>query len=258
MFKRFTLNDIAKKYKKSIPTVRKYFAKYNSQAEFININNSNNSNLVNLVFDATFFKRDEGFLIFRANGKNIHAKEVKSEKVEDILEGLNFLTKQGYSFKSFTVDGRKGVIANLKKYYPNIPIQLCQFHQSQIIRRYITSNPRTECGIELKMLMKNITLFEEEDFKNRFQCLWKKYESFLKERNENNQFMYKRLRSAFRSLKTNLPYLFTCKNYPDLQIPNTTNSCEGSFGHWKSKIKIHRGLNKEMKSKMVMDLIKKC
>jgi len=64
-----------------------------------------------------------------------------------------------------------------------------------------------------------------------------------------------RLRSAFRSLRTNLPYLFTCKDLPELDIPNTTNSCDGSFAHWKQKIKIHRGLAKHRRKKMINFLL---
>ena len=83
----------------------------------------------------------------------------------------------------------------------------------------------------------------------------KKYEDFLKERNEQGQFKHRQLRSAFRSLKTNLPYLFTYKKFPALHIPNTTNSCDGSFAHWKQKIKIHRGLRKHRRNKMINYLL---
>ena len=96
------------------------------------------------------------------------------------------------------------------------------------------------------------------DFEYELLLLKAKYSSFLKERNENNRFSHSRLRSAFRSLKTNLPYLFTCKKYPDLNIPNTTNTCEGSFAHWKSKVKIHRGLSRKRKEKMIEKLIENC
>ena len=87
------------------------------------------------------------------------------------------------------------------------------------------------------------------------QLLENAYHDFLKERNEQGQFKHRRLRSAFRSLKTNLPYLFTYKKYPELNIPNTTNSCDGSFAHWKQKLKIHRGLTKHRRNKMTNYLL---
>jgi hypothetical protein len=145
----------------------------------------------------------------------------------------------------------------LKSLFPEVPVQLCQFHQAKTVRNYITNNPKTECGIELKNLMRELTKLDGVTFIDRFLLLSKTYRPFLLERNENGQFMHKRLRSAIRSLKTNLPYLFACKNYSNLNIPNTTNSCDGSFAHWKNKVKIHRGLKRDRRQKMILELIKK-
>jgi hypothetical protein len=211
---------------------------------------------INLVFDTTFFGRSYGILVFRANGRNIYSRIVDGEKIYYIVECLNYLLELGYTFKSFTIDGRKGVIQVLKGLFPNIPIQLCQFHQAMIIRRYTTNNPKTECGIELKELMRDLTKLDKITFAEKFFLLSKKYSLFLKERNENKEFIHKRLRSAFRSLRTNLPHLFTYKNHSSLNIPNTTNSCDGSFSHWKNKVKIHRGLRLDRKEKMICELIK--
>jgi hypothetical protein len=153
---------------------------------------------------------------------------ITSETIAKIDECLSILDGADYEFKSFTIDGRRGVIKLLQARYPNIPVQLCHFHQTQIIRRYTTNQPKTPCGQELKQLMYYITKYNQEEFESEFSKLQLKYQEFLKERNENKQFVHRRLRSAFRSLKTNLPYLFTYKNYPELNIPNTTNSCDGS------------------------------
>jgi len=115
-----------------------------------------------------------------------------------------------------------------------------QFHQAQIIRRYTTNNPKTECGQHLKALMRLLTQTTPEVFTSLYNTFSELYDDFLKERNEQGQFVHRRLRSARRSLKTNLPFLFTYKYYAELLIPNTTNSCDGSFAHWKQKLKIHR------------------
>ena len=211
---------------------------------------------INLILDATFFSRTDGFLVFRANKTNLFWCNIISETIAIIAEGLTVLDKAGYKFKSFTIDGRRGVIKLLQARYPNIPIQLCHFHQIQIIRRYTTNQPKTNCGRELKQLMYSITKCSQEEFENAFSILQLKYKEFLKEKNENKQFVHRRLRSAFRSLKTNLPFLFTYKNHPELNIPNTTNSCDGSFAHWKQKIKIHRGLKKYRRDKMINFLMK--
>ena len=53
-------------------------------------------------------------------------------------------------------------------------------------------------------------------------------------------YTHPRIRAAYRSLRTNLPYLFTYKNYKKLYIQNTTNALEGGvFSHMKNMISLH-------------------
>jgi hypothetical protein len=247
-----TLKELQIKYNKSIPTLRKYFDSIEVSRQSLKVP----AKSINLIFDGTFFSRTDGLLVFRANKVNLFWCNITSETIAKIAECLSVLDSAGYKFKSFTIDGRRGVIKLLQARYPNIPVQLCQFHQTQIIRRYTTNQPKTTCGQELKELMSYITKYNQEEFENAFSKLQLKYQKFLKEKNDNNQFVHRRLRSAFRSLKTNLPYLFTYKNYPESNIPNTTNSCDGSFAHWKQKLKIHRGLKKHRRNKMINFLMK--
>lgn len=246
-----TLKELSFKYCKSIPTLRKYF---DGLMFPVNPMNSGNKKIT-LIFDATFFGRTDGLLVFRAQQKNLFWKSIRSETIKIIAECFDYLDQQGARFNSFTIDGRKGVIQLLKTRYPDVPIQLCQFHQAQIIRRYTTNNPKLACAIELKGLMRFLTEVDEPVFKSLFETLYELHVGFLKERNEQGQFKHRRLRSAFRSLKTNLPYLFTYKKFPELNIPNTTNSCDGSFAHWKQKVKIHRGLKKHRRNKMINFLL---
>jgi hypothetical protein len=37
--------------------------------------------------------------------------------------------------------------------FPGIPIQMCQFHQKQIITRYLTGSPKLQAGIELQKIV---------------------------------------------------------------------------------------------------------
>jgi len=210
---------------------------------------------INLIFDATFFSRSDGVLVYRANRTNLYWRFIQSETLKEIGLGLDQLDERGFKYKSVTIDGRRGVIKLLEARYPGLPIQLCQFHQAQIIRRYITNNPKMPCSIALKILMHRLTEMDEDSFKLSLETLHEKYKDFLKERNELGQFKHRRLRSAFRSLKTNLPYLFTYKKFPERHIPNTTNSCDGSFAHWKQKVKIHRGLIKKRRNNMINYLL---
>ena len=210
---------------------------------------------------------NKGKYVFRTNdNETIYIKDIDIEKLIYLEESLNYIENNlNYKIQSFTIDGRKGVIELLNKLYPYIPIQLCQFHQKQIIRRYITNNPKLPCSIDLKNLVNTLSYKEtnEKEFVEEFNDLKDKYEDFLKEKSINKEtnkteYTHKRLRSAFRSIKVNLPYLFTYKKeeYKHFKIPNTTNACDGKFGVIKPKIKNHRGLKIERKSKMFDELIK--
>ena len=213
-----------------------------------------------------------GKYVFRtSNNETIFIKDITTENLTVLEECLKHIESNlNYKFQSFTIDGRKGVIQLLERLYPNTPIQLCQFHQIKTIITYTTKNPKTNCGKELKELVLSISKSDESEFRQNFKKLSEKYEKFLKEKSsitsidnitgdvfEEKGFKHPRLRSAFRSLRTNLPYLFTCKIEENLhlKIPNTTNACDGKFGKVKIKIKNHSGLKVDRKSKMFNKLM---
>ncbi len=212
---------------------------------------------INLLYDATFFGRDYGFIVFHDSNSILSFDEIKTENVPEIRSSIRRLARKGYSFKSFTVDGKQGVIQMFEKEYPGVPIQFCHFHQQAIIRRYITRNPRTECGMDINILMRDLKNKTEKEFRETLEEIKIKHRDFLAEKNEKGEFLHKRIRSALRSLKKHLPYLFAYKNHPDLNIPNTTNRLEGKFSHLKEKVKIHRGLRKDRRKKMIKFILSK-
>lgn len=241
------LEELSKKENISIKTIRNYLDVY--QVDFAIPTPCLFP--VNMLYDATFFGMEYGFIVFSDNDKIIYFEEIKTENITVIKNGFKKLKDKGYKFKSFTIDGRRGVIQMLEKEFPNVPIQFCHFHQKSIIRRYITNNPKTECGIDIKMLMNDLKHMTEIEFTETLTEIEIKHSDFINDKNENGKWKHKRIRSAIRSLKTNLPYLFTYKNYPHLNIPNTTNKLEGIFSHLKEKVKIHRGLRNDRKKKMI-------
>ena len=180
-------------------------------------------------------------------------KHIQSEKVEDYNYLKDELLKQGYTIQSVVLDGKRG----LYKAFDNIPKQMCHFHQKKIIQRYITMNPKLEASKDLKKIMTRLTQTNEKNFTEKLNNWYEKYKLFLDEKTISNttgklQYTHPRIRSAYRSLRTNLPYLFTYKNYKNLVINNTTNSLEGGvFSHMKNMISLHRGLTKNMKLKLV-------
>jgi hypothetical protein len=212
---------------------------------------------INLLIDATFFGREYGFLVFHDCQKVIYFKEIKTESVKDFREGLIALKSANYRICSITIDGRRGYINNIRKLLGNVPIQMCLFHQKAIIRRYITDRPRSQCGKDLKELMHLLCKPKShQEFIDQFYRLKDQYHYFLNQRNEFGYYKHSTLRSAFRSIDSNMLYLFTYSDFKGLNIPPTNNHLEGMFGHLKEKIKIHRGLDKNRKKKAVKFLLK--
>ncbi|NBV07308.1 MAG: hypothetical protein EBS06_08780 [Proteobacteria bacterium] len=213
--------------------------------------------IINLQIDATFFGREYGFLVFHDCGKVIYFKEIKTESVKDFREGIIALKAANYRIQSVTIDGRRGYINNIRKLLGKTPIQMCLFHQKATIRRYITDKPRSQCGKDLKELMHLICKPNlQQEFIDQFYLLKEKYCYLLIQRNEFGHYKYNALRAAFKSIETNLLYLFTYTDIKNSNIPPTINHLEGLFGHLKERIKIHRGLNKNRKKKAVRFLLK--
>jgi hypothetical protein len=138
---------------------------------------------------------------------------------------------------------------------------MCQFHQIAIITRYITKKPKLEAGKELRQLILLLTKTDEASFTHWLSQWHTRWKDFLNEKTTDEytgkwHYTHRRLRSAYRSLTTNLPYLFTYEKYPHLNIPNTTNSLEATFGHMKDKIRCHRGLKVHRKQKHVEQFLR--
>ena len=251
--RRQTFNDLSEKYHKDPKTIRnKFDAHYPVIGEI-----AVPAEPVNLVIDATFFKRGDGFIVARANSKNLIWFQIETEKVEHYERCLDNLEVAGFAFLSFTIDGRKGVRKMLQERFPGIPIQHCQYHQLQTITQKLTRNPKLPASQELRDIALTLSTSTREEFTFALDEWYEKWCDFIKERTESPdlkrrwRWKHEKFRSAYFSLRRNLPWLFTYLDYPELNIPNTTNSCDGSFSHWKNKVELHRGIRKHRKKKMV-------
>jgi hypothetical protein len=184
-----------------------------------------------LACDATFYgkRRDKlGTSIFKDNDSRevVIWKHIESETKNDYIYLISELDRLGYTITSVILDGKRGI----DKAFKNIPRQMCHFHMKQIIQRYITMKPKLEASKDLKIIMSSLTRTNENNFTKSLYNWHNKYKNFLSEKTESSttgklQYTHLKLRSAYRSLITNLPYLFTYKNkkYKHLSIQNTTN-----------------------------------
>lgn len=204
------------------------------------------------VLDATFFKHVFGILVAKDFTKCdvLKWKFIDTETSGAYIQMVNQLLSEGFMINGIVVDGK--AIFTLRIF--GIPLQMCHFHMQLIMRKYLTLHPKLEAGIELSKLMKMLGVLCEEDFSNAVTIWEEKWSEFLKERSidsNTNRWFYthRSIRSAIRSLKRFLPYLYTYQHYPF--IPSTTNCLESEFTHLKEKIRIHRGLRLDRKKKLI-------
>lgn len=216
-----------------------------------------------LVIDA-FYHGSLGVLVFRDphKGENLHWRELlNKESVSDYLSGIKHLQDKGFCIKAITIDGKPGVKQAVESLF-GIPVQMCQFHQVQIVTRYLTRRPKLQASKELRSIALKLKDSKEKEFKEELYKWHKKWKDFLNEKTINpetgrSHYTHKRLRSAYFSLKRNLDNLFVFEKYPSLNIPKTTNALEAIFSHIKTPLRIHRGLSYENKKKLIGFLLRR-
>jgi len=214
------------------------------------------------ITDTTFWGHDYGVCVFRSHDlkKNIWWHNVESERMAHYRFGRAILEEKGWTFTAAVVDGRRGFLAVFK----DVPIQICQFHQVKQVTKYLTRRPLTQAGIELRELTLTLTKTDEATFTAALAAWHAKWGAFIEEKTidvfvtgkKKWYYTHKKVRSAYRSLKTNLPYLFTYLTYPELNIPNTTNDLDGAFSALKKKLAAHHGLRKDRRYKVISQLLK--
>jgi len=122
-----------------------------------------------------------------------------------------------------------------------------------ILRRKLTNHPKLEASIALKKLAGNLMQTDADTLISMLESWEETYRDFLSERVPDSSkrgwhYKHKNVRSAYRSLVRFLPCLYTYKKYPELGIPNTTNSLDGGcFSPLKNLLGVHKGIGIEMK-----------
>lgn len=212
-----------------------------------------------VLMDTTYFGRVFSVVVFRdyLERRNLYWKFVKYETVDEYKFGIDHLKALGFEIKAIVCDGRRGIFQSFK----DVPVQMCQFHQVMIVRRYLTGNPKLEASIELSRITSKLSKTDEASFKGMLEKWYQKFGDFLRERTINVEtgkwyYTHKRLRSAYLSLIHNLEYLFTYQRHPELGIPNTTNSLEGIFTDVKTNVRVHKGLQQKRKMKLIEEILK--
>lgn len=249
---RQTLTQLAQKHHRSIPWIQKQL----DQVSPTSVPVAPQS--VVALTDTTFFGRGYGILVIRCPRlkKNLHFHEVVSETPIEYLRARRCLEDQGYLIEAAVLDGRRGIAG----IFHDVPVQFCQFHQIAIVRRYLTSRPKIEAGKELRALTLTLPITTEPVFTALLDIWFACWGQVLGERTYTSdgrhwQYTHRRLRSAYRSIRTNLLHLFTYQRYPELKIPNTTNSLDGYFSKLKQLLNTHRGLTVTRRYRLIQEIL---
>jgi len=187
-------------------------------------------------------------------GQVLWIKFIESETKKEYQQGLKYLEDLGFIIESVTIDGKRRIPTVFNKY----PIQICQFHVQKNILKRTTLNPQTDCGKLLKQIAKEFIKdrWNESDFKLCFNLVKDDFKEFLNQRNDNNQYKHRQLRSAMAGIKLALPHLFTTVNNPQLNIPNTTNHIDGGINpKLKAIARDHRGMSTPRRNKLMEEMI---
>ena len=201
--------------------------------------------------DTTYLGRSFGAMVFKDSlaGQVLYKQYVKTETNVLYQNGIEEIARRGIKIRAVICDGRKGLF----QLFGDVPIQYCNSHQVKTIRNYLTKKPKMQASKELWALALLLVHTDRESFEGGLGDWYRKREVFLNERvaaeNGRTRYVRKKLRSAYRSLKTNLPWLFTWYDHMDSNIPNTTNAVDGHFANLKNKLRNRNGLSTERRKK---------
>lgn len=94
------------------------------------------------------------------SGQFLWKKYVKVETNKLYYSGIEEITRIGISIQAIICDGRKGLF----QLFAVIPVQMCQFHQIQIITRFLTKTPKLEASKDLKHIALQMTKLTKSEF----------------------------------------------------------------------------------------------
>ena len=156
---------------------------------------------VTIQMDTTYWGRDFGLVVIKEALRNriLWRKYVTHETISDYMEGISFLRSHGFRIYGVVTDGMRGLAQMLSPY----PVQMCQFHQVLIVRRYLTQDPELDASRDLLNLVGGITKMDSGSFTAAFEDWYVRHRDVLNERVQDRRikkktppYMRPRLRSA--------------------------------------------------------------
>ena len=243
-----TINELSARFRMSVSTVKRRLR--DLRREWVQPPLSGGG-FVHL--DVTYWGRNFGVLLALddQSGKPLYMAFVKSETTKDYEDAVRSIQERGYTIRGLIIDGRQSLFRSFAEY----PIQMCQFHMKQIIRRYLTLNPKLLAARELKELVGRLHKSDEAEFRKGYQGWKEKWKDTIGHKSLHidgkMHYTHQRLRAAMNSLNFYLPHLFTYLRGECRGMPNTNNKIEGTFTDLKKKLNNHSGLSIENRRRFI-------
>ena len=243
-----TIEELSKRFGKSVSTVKRRFHDIKREWEQPPLSGEGFVHL-----DVTYWGRSFGVLLALDNqtGRPLYMAFVKSETVKDYEDAVSSIKERGYAIRGLVIDGKQSLFKTFSEYH----IQMCQFHMKQIIRRYLTLNPKMHASRELKDMVGRLHKAEEADFKKDYRAWKEKWKDTISHKSLHKDgkmhYTHQRLRAAMNSLNFYLPYLFTYQREDCKGMPNTNNKIEGTFTDLKKNLNNHSGLTMENRKRFI-------
>ena len=243
-----TIKELSERYNVSVATVKRRL--HDIKREWVQPPLSGEG-FVHL--DVTYWGRSFGVLLALDNqtGKPLYMAFVKSETVKDYEDAVDSIKERGYSIYGLIIDGKQSLFKTFSAYH----IQMCQFHMKQIVRRYLTLNPKMLASRELRDLVGRLHKTCEADFKKEYQDWKVRWKDTINHKSLHKDgkmhYTHQRLRAAINSLNFYLPYLFTFQREDCQGMPNTNNKIEGTFTDLKKNLNNHSGLTMENRKRFI-------
>ncbi len=203
--------------------------------------------------DATYWGHNWGVMagIDAATGSALYVAFIHNETNADYIAAVKSIKDRGYDIKGLIIDGKQSLFS----VFSDFRIQMCQFHMKQIVRRYLTLNPKLKAARALKEIMDTLTTSGKESFEERYFRWKEEWHETLFRRSQlksgKTQYTHRRLRSAMHSVDFYLPYLFTFQTPECNGMPNTNNKIEGTFTDLKKNLNNHSGMSEENRKRFI-------
>lgn len=167
------------------------------------------------------------------------------------------------------LDGGRGAYYAIKQTWPTTRIQRCLVHAQRVVRRHLTSRPRTDAGKTLYKLALDLTRITTIDqaaqwtaHLQEFDTVYRTWmdEKTLSITTGKREYTHLSVRRAYNSLKhlCQQQWLFSFLQPPqtpttnDYQWASTTNSLEGGVNaQLKLLTRLHRGRSGERQRRML-------